>query len=144
MNLLFQIELKKIVVGSIGFLDYQLDFDLKLLNYQLSSQQYSSKDFLNEYFTGLMKDEYSELILKSGSEGTEISFGRNLIQLSMKMSSEKLQSILKYCGDIGVKKRYLRVELSQDELSKFPSKENIEDDVRDRIKIFFYKFEFVY
>ena len=60
MNLLFQIELKTYTIGSIGYLDYQLDFDLKLLNYQLSPKQYSSKDFLDGYFKELIVSKFGE------------------------------------------------------------------------------------
>lgn len=144
MNLLFQIELKTYTIGSIGYLDYQLDFDLKLLNYQLSPKQYSSKDFLDGYFKELMKGEYCQLILNSGSEETQVSFGRHLINVSMKMSSEKLLNIIEQYKNVDVKERYLRIELTENELLKFPSREEIEDDYRSEIKILFYKFEFTY
>lgn len=144
MNLLFQIELKTYTIGSIGYFDYQLDFDLTLLNYQLSPKQYSSKDFLDGYFKELMKGDYCQLILNSGSEETQVSFGRHLINVSMKMSSEKILNTIKQYKDVDVKKRLLRLELTENELSKFPSREEIEDDDRSEIKILFYKFEFTY
>lgn len=143
MNLIFDIvQVSSFLINDSSSCDYTLNIDLKLGKYQLSQSQNQEKDFLKLHFDEIKNSEYSSIVINSGNEKSKIKFKCYGIEIQIEMKNEKLLKLYEEMKRTDLSHRFLRVNLSEDEMKEFPTREEIEDNTNKSIYFKNYSFEF--
>ena len=122
--------------------DYCLELRLKVGTYYESEFQQSVGSSLKQYFSKLLKnDDYSSVIISSNGDISRIKFLRSGIKLEIDMSNEKLLKLYEEVKRTDLNDKFLKVKLSEDELSNLST---IDDDIDRFIYFTDYTFEFVH
>jgi hypothetical protein len=144
MNIVFDItEIESFSIKNSSSTNYSLELKLQFGTYLLGTDEGSFSELLKNYFNEKDNFFYSYVNIQSNGNNSIIKFQQYGTELVINMSDEKLLKLYEEMTKDNFKHRFLRVELSEDDMKKFPSREDIEDGIETLIKFEKYSFEFV-
>jgi hypothetical protein len=133
MNLIFDTELSKLTIKSsnkYGENNYILVVNLTFVHYHYDEDDdFEQRSRLDGYLKNLLKTHYSSIEITDSSESNSIEFKENFIEISSRMNQEKLLKIYESLKDKEIKTKFLRINLSSEELKLLFVKEEFNGNI---------------
>ena len=119
MNLIFDTTLSKLILmnsDEFNEKNYLLTVSLSLVHYDFDDDEFQHKNEVSQYLKNIKNTNYSEIQITDGNEGSGIWIKDNFIEISSSFKQEKLLKLYEILKDEDVKKKFVRINITNEEL----------------------------